>query len=262
MVKKSYARKTANKNLIYASILLVVLVIFAVFIGLYIAWMFSFRDRILLLSGIVIGTYLYYMLQKILQSKFLPRWGKYKGFRQGEAGETAVIDALKKNLGKGNLIVNDVVLKDNTGNIDHIVIGQYGVFVIETKTYRGRIVCDGDNWFSEKKIGEKTVLIKLNYSPSKQAKSNAVRLSSFLKDSYPKLKDEWIWAIVVFPNKQFEGVNVEIKTKPKDCEIFDSIAVMIEEMKKEKISIALTYDDLSQLESIFMSMLADTKIIN
>ena len=262
MKQKSYARKTANENLIRASTILLVLFIMAVFLGLYIAWMFSFRDSILLLSGIVIGVCFYYMVEKVLHKQFLPPWGKYKGFTQGAAGEEDVHDALVKNLGKGNLVVHDTVLEENIGNIDHIVIGQYGIFVIETKAYHGRFVCFDDTWFRDWKIGERTEQMKLKYSPSKQAKSNAIHLKSFFRQYYPKLADEWIWAIVIFTNKQSETDRVEIKTKPNDCEIFDSIPKMIEEIKKGKNPINLTLSDLFKLEYIFKERAADIIITN
>jgi hypothetical protein len=260
MKKKSWARKTADENLIRASILLLVIFILAVLLGVYISVMFGTRDSIMLCSGIAIGVCIYYMVEKVLQKKFLPRYGKYKGLVQGEAGEATVNDALKKNLGKGNLIISDVMLEENMGNIDHIVIGQHGVFAIETKTHHGRIICEGDTWLQDKKIGEKTYQIKLKYSPSKQTKSNAIRLKSFLKQYYPKISNEWVKAIVVFPNRQSEGDHIEKKNDPQDCKVFDSIDSMIEEIKKEKV-LELTLDDFSKLENIFMPIAADTTII-
>ena len=262
MKKKSWARKTANENLIRATTLLLTLTIACALIGLYISWMFGSRDIIFLCSGIFIGAILYSMLWKILQIKFLPRFMKYKNLVQGEIGETSVNDELKKNLGKGNLIIADVVLEENMGNIDHIVIGPYGVFAIETKTHRGRIVCDGDDWFQDRKIGERTDRIMLKQSPSKQAKSNAIRLNSFLRESYPKLPNIWINAYVVFPNKQSEGDRIVIKNNPKDCKIFNSIPDMMEEIKKEKYSFELTLDDLFKLENIFMTRAVDITITN
>jgi hypothetical protein len=154
------------------------------------------------------------------------------------------------------------MLEENMSNIDHIVTGQHGVFVIETKTHRGRIVCDDDNWIQDRKIGERTDRIMLKQSPSKQAKSNAIRLYSFLRASYPMLSNIWINAIVVFPNRQSEGDRIEIKNKPQDCKVFDSIDSMLEEIKKEKVSIELTSDDLSQLENIFISRVVDITITN
>jgi hypothetical protein len=80
MKKKSWARKTADENLIYASVLLLVLFLMAVFIGLYISWMFGTRDAVMLCGGIAIGTCFYYMLDKVLRTKFLPRVTKHKNF--------------------------------------------------------------------------------------------------------------------------------------------------------------------------------------
>jgi hypothetical protein len=159
-------------------------------------------------------------------------------------------------------MMSDVVLEENMGNIDHIVIGQYGVFAIETKTYRGRIVCDGDDWFQYRKIGEKTVPIKLKQSPSIQARSNAGRLSSFLKQYYPMFPNVWVKAIVIFPDGQSEGNRIEIKNNPQDCKVFDSIDSMLEEIKKGTDSINLTIDDLYKLEDIFMSRAEDITITN
>ena len=262
MKKKSYAKKTAKENLLYVSVLLMLLILFAAFIGLYISVVFSFRDTIMICAGIFIGASFYYMMEKILKKRFLPQWGKYKGFTQGAVGESLVHDALVKNMDTGNIILADVVLEENMGNIDHIVIGKHGVFVIETKTHRGRIIVDVDTWFQEKKIGERNDQMLLRYSPSKQAKSNAIRLKSFLRQNYPKLSDEWIKAIVVFPNIQSKENHVDIKMKPTDCEIFDSIDVMLEEIKKEKTSVELTSADLSQLEEIFLPMATEVKINN
>jgi hypothetical protein len=251
MKEKKRKRKSAKENLLDASVILLVLFLLAVFIGLYISWMFGARDAIMLCSGIVIGTCFYYMVDKILRKKFLPLYGKYKGIRQGEGGEATVTKALKNNLANGNLILSDVMLEENSGNIDHIVIGQYGVIVIETKTHRGKIVCYGDDWFQDRKIGEETFLIKLPYSPSKQAKSNALRLKNFLMYYYPEISKKWIRAMVVYPNKKSEGDTIERKTQPMDCEIFDSIDTMIDEIKKEKVTIKLTFDDLTELKNIF-----------
>lgn len=262
MKKKSYAKENANKNLKNAFALLLILFIFSVSLGLYIAWMFSLRDSIMLLSGIVIGTCFYYIAEKVLQKQFLPRWGKYKGFTQGATGEALVHDALQKNLGKGNLILHDIVLDENIGNIDHIVIGQYGIFVIETKTYHGRIICFGDTWYRDWKIGERTEQMKLKYSPSKQAKNNAIHLKSFFRQYYPKLADEWIWAIVIIINNQSETEQLEIKTKPDDCEIYDSIPKMITEIKKERNPINLSLSDLSKLEYIFKDRSANIIVNN
>lgn len=59
----------------------------------------------------------------------------------GKAGEFWVKRELAKLNKKIYYVINDVTLQDNnsTHQIDHIVISQYGIFVIETKQYNGYI---------------------------------------------------------------------------------------------------------------------------
>lgn len=257
MKKKTWARKNINKNLIQMVALLITLTIICALIGLYINWIFGARYIFFVCGGIVFGVVLYSVLEKILYQKFVPRLNKYKGLVQGEIGEATVNESLKQNLDKGNVIIADAMLEEDRGNIDHIVIGKYGIFVIETKTNRGRIICDGDDWFQDKIIGGKYQQMKMRYSPSKQAKSNAFRLHSFLKQNYQKLSKEWINAVVIFPNKEDEGIPIFKKNIPVDCKVFDSIDEMLLDIKKGKISNELKPDDLLKLENIFIERSAN-----
>ena len=76
---------------------------------------------------------------------------------RGELGEQAIATELlqlnKNNSEKGSpeyLIINDLLLADGvySSQIDHIVVSQYGVFVIETKTMSGTISgsLDSEYW--------------------------------------------------------------------------------------------------------------------
>ena len=60
----------------------------------------------------------------------------------GKAGEFHVKNELKKLPNDKYLILNDVMIEDNntTYQIDHIVVSEFGIFVIETKQYNGYIV--------------------------------------------------------------------------------------------------------------------------
>jgi hypothetical protein len=60
--------------------------------------------------------------------------------RKGAAGEKSVAHTLSKFPDEFR-VVNDVATP--TGNLDHVVIGPTGVFVIETKNWRGMIGADG-----------------------------------------------------------------------------------------------------------------------
>lgn len=68
------------------------------------------------------------------------------GRSKGDFGEKRVARILRK-LPKEYIIVNDVLIPaigENTTQIDHIVVSEYGVFVIETKNYSG-IIYGGEN---------------------------------------------------------------------------------------------------------------------
>ncbi len=66
---------------------------------------------------------------------------------KGWAGETLLHAYLRRKLPSGEYHVSRNVMLpsgDGTTEIDHIVVSRYGVFVIETKTYKGWIYGDKD----------------------------------------------------------------------------------------------------------------------
>lgn len=65
----------------------------------------------------------------------------WRKLRLGEGGELYV-HALLSHLGEEYKILDNVVLLGDSGNttqIDHVVVSRFGVFVIETKDYSGKI---------------------------------------------------------------------------------------------------------------------------
>lgn len=74
---------------------------------------------------------------------FLFWWNSPK--QKGKRGEKLVAGRLRKWLPDEYRILNDICLPlpdGTTTQIDHIVVSQYGVFVVETKTYSGWIFGD------------------------------------------------------------------------------------------------------------------------
>lgn len=72
---------------------------------------------------------------------------------KGNVGELAVKKKLKKLNSKKYLVLNNITLRNYGGNtsatqIDHIVVSIYGIYVIETKNYKGIIYGseNGKNW--------------------------------------------------------------------------------------------------------------------
>ena len=60
----------------------------------------------------------------------------------GKAGEYYVKKELNKLPKEKYLILNDIMIQNgnHTSQIDHIIVSEYGIFVIETKQYNGYIV--------------------------------------------------------------------------------------------------------------------------
>lgn len=73
-------------------------------------------------------------------------WAIYQPKIKGYFGERAVVARLAGLHEKEFKLINDVMLKTNYGTtqIDHIILSVYGIFVIETKNYKGWIT-GGEN---------------------------------------------------------------------------------------------------------------------
>lgn len=162
--------------------------------------LFFLLGIILIFSGIAIHFFLF-VLSVISFSISVYMWNRHNTWGIGAEGEESVIRVLQ-NLDSSFKVVNDVVLPGDSQNIDHIVVGSVGTFVIETKNHNGIIKCNNDNW-SRKKVGRRgTVYASVIGNPSKQAKRNAVMLRKWLESE--NIDVGYIVAVVVFTNEDVE----------------------------------------------------------
>ena len=99
---------------------------------------------------------------------------RYRNWGKGILGEELVVETLTP-LDNSYVLINDVLLPERKGNIDHILVGPTGIFVIETKNYR---------WPYSTKF------------PIRQVIRNAVSLRYFLKDQIQL--DIFVHALLVF----------------------------------------------------------------
>ena len=121
------------------------------------AWIRTLPWRIAAILGIGAGG-------GLLGSQLAPRWGLVLGglvalvtgwglrfrpspdavaWRRGAAGErrtARLLDPLERH---GWAILHDLALPGSRANVDHLVVGPGGVFVIDSKHYRGRLQLDG-----------------------------------------------------------------------------------------------------------------------
>jgi hypothetical protein len=122
------------------------------------AWIRTLPWRVALILGIGVGG-------GVLGSQLAPGWGLFLGglaaavvagwglrfkpspdavaWRRGAAGErhtARLLDPLERH---GWAVLHDLAIPGSRANIDHLVIGPGGVFVIDSKHYRGRLQLDG-----------------------------------------------------------------------------------------------------------------------
>ena len=131
-----------------------------------------------------------YITFRILQPKI-------KGYI-GEKSVAAILSFLPSDKYK---IINDALIKSNdrTIQIDHLVISVYGIFVIETKNYKGWITGSDD---SEGGTGEGGGEEEGGYNPIRQNKAHISALSKQLGLSFNKFIP-----IIVFSNRADLKVN-------------------------------------------------------
>jgi hypothetical protein len=120
------------------------------------AWTRTLPWRIAVILGIGLGG-------GVLGSQLAPRWGLFLGglvalvtgwglrfrpspdavaWQRGAVGErrtARLLDPLERH---GWAVLHDLAVPGSRANIDHLVVGPGGVFVIDSKHYRGRLLLD------------------------------------------------------------------------------------------------------------------------
>ena len=114
--------------------------------------------------------------------------------KTGEKSVAAILSFLPKNK---YIVLNDLMFKNGTytTQIDHIVVSVYGIFIIETKNYKGWIFgSENKDYWTQNIWGNKYPL----YNPILQNKSHI----SFLLKKFDKLREKAtsIFPIIVFIN--------------------------------------------------------------
>jgi hypothetical protein len=119
---------------------------------------------------------------------------EYRVYNAGWAGEKQITKLLSGKLNDDYLLLNGLYLRNGGGDIDHVVLGPNGVFVLETKNWSGDITCNGDEWQRGGKHSFKT-------SPSLQVKRNTAKIKHII-DTSPALRSLGVTVegIVVFTN--------------------------------------------------------------
>jgi hypothetical protein len=122
----------------------------------------------------------------------------------GRSGEHQVRAALAAELPESYVLLNGLTLPRSAGDIDHLVIGPSGVFLLETKTMAGYIECDADGTWRRTKVGRAgTPYGAYIGDPAAQVQRNIYAVRECLGRRVPRLfhgTPVWIEGLVVFPH--------------------------------------------------------------
>lgn len=133
---------TSNEVVRKARKSLYIIVILTLLIGFaYGCFLFAFFHNIHLslpgfLALVVFGYFLFKHADKSIEKLEKERLN----FRKGVVGEYLVAGLLERDLPDDFYVIND--LSTPHGNIDHVVVGPSGIFLIDTKNWRGIVKAD------------------------------------------------------------------------------------------------------------------------
>lgn len=108
---------------------------------------------------------------------------KYPLQSTGERGENTVAQILGETIAGKQYVINDLLFCNESGQscqIDHIFINEFGIWVIETKNYSGRIYGEDNQREWTQVLADGNVRNKF-YNPIKQNATHIYHLSKYLK---------------------------------------------------------------------------------
>ena len=116
--------------------------------------------------------------------------GRLRNVRSGQMGEASVTELLGR-LSDDYFLVNDLMLPYYRGNVDHVLIGPFGIMAIETKRWGGSIRVRNNRW-------------RVNGIPrgdvARQVTEGAIAVKEFLCRAHPELGRSllrWVDGVVV-----------------------------------------------------------------
>jgi hypothetical protein len=85
-----------------------------------------------------------------------------RAWRKGARGEQRTARRLRRLVRRGYVVFHDLAMPGSRANIDHLLIGPTGVFVIDSKQYSGRIqqTLDGRVWHNHYPMDEQLAAVR------------------------------------------------------------------------------------------------------
>jgi hypothetical protein len=126
----------------------------------------------------------------------------------GLSGERHVGQVLAHELPEDYVLINGLALPRGAGDIDHLVVGPTGVFLLETKTMAGTIVCEPNGTWRRTRVGRAgTPYAAYIGDPAAQVLRNIHAVRECLRLRLPGhfgRRSLWIEGLVVFPHPRTE----------------------------------------------------------
>jgi hypothetical protein len=127
---------------------------------------------------------------------------QFKG-SMGEWGISAIFQCFPDTWVMFN---NALIPTNNSGGlteIDHLIIGTRGIFLLEIKTWKGSFTAYNDKW----KRREGSNWVEISNSPTSQSAYHQKMFAQWIVSVVPSLPNACVYAPVVFPIAKWLGVN-------------------------------------------------------
>ncbi len=135
----------------------------------------------------------------------------------GVMGENAARQLIRHLPGNYTAVSNVRIQHEGkTSELDMVVVGPTGVFVVETKNYTGHVSgrTDDENWKRVKRSDGGQSFSSTFYSPVKQVSTHAYRLSKFLKQNKLYV---WVQGVVYFSDP---SITLKLSGNTKKIPVF------------------------------------------
>ena len=155
--------------------------------------------------------------------------------RVGKRGEKIAEEIIRRALHEGDLLFTNVRIEydGRPAELDNVIVNRYGVFIIEVKNYKGKIIGNEDDyeWRKYKTTSAGNTYEKTVKNPIRQVKRQTYILAHYLEENGARV---WIrgYAMLLYGNSPIESEYVlngredtERVIHTKDRDILDADTV-------------------------------------
>ncbi len=114
-----------------------------------------------------------------LADRMVELWQEEQSFRRGQQGEIKVARQLRQRLGGDWTLFRNVQLPGGRGDIDMVLLGPAGLFVLEVKAYAGRYRYRRRRWYRRGVTGWRW----MHHNPGRQVRANARQLETYIEEA-------------------------------------------------------------------------------